>query len=76
MGPGSAHPTKNLCPWSIVWAFLTGCSRRGVYTVRARMYATNGERMTAFKGSVFVDGEAGGGDGGWGGYMDDIVEST
>lgn len=40
--------------------------KKGNYAVHAQMYATNGARMTDFEGTVWVNGEAGDGDGeGW-----------
>ena len=39
--------------------------KKGDYTVHAGMYATCGLRLTEFEGTVFVNGEAGDGSGGW-----------
>jgi len=39
--------------------------KKGNYTVGVEMHATNGSRMTAFEGTVFVNGRLGDGDGGW-----------
>jgi hypothetical protein len=45
--------------------------KKGDYTVRAEMDATNGSRMTAFEGTVFVVGEAGDSHGGWGRVLEE-----
>lgn len=39
--------------------------KKGNYSVRAELYATDGSRMTDFEGTVFVIGEAGDGKDGW-----------
>ena len=37
--------------------------KKGDYTVHVEMYASDGARMTAFEGTVWVNGEGGEGDG-------------
>lgn len=37
--------------------------KKGNYTVQVEMYATDGERMTRFEGTTWVNGEAGEGEG-------------
>jgi len=39
--------------------------KKGDYTVRVQMDATDGARMTDFEGTVWIGGEADDGDGGW-----------
>ena len=39
--------------------------KKGNYSVRAELYATDGSRMTDFEGTVFINGETGDGKDGW-----------
>lgn len=52
-------PEKGPVNMSFSLRFPTPWVKRGSYTVRTEMYATDGRRMTDFEGTVWVDGYEG-----------------
>jgi len=60
-GTNMCPPEKGPVDMSFSLRFPAPWVKRGYYTVRTEMFATDGRRMTDFEGTVWVDGYEGDG---------------